>query len=373
MMGADQLSEPATCHNPLFDEQDVEELVIHWLVDLKNEGKARTVALQRLYRLTDRERHYNRIPVVTSSKFDIIQALIPCIAPEASNTSDRRQALLLINNLCVPTEGKLAVFRGSACKSFLSTLLRVIQDRFPESYLATVCLFNLSLCEEMKSFLFAFVPTSSHNQVVEETTTTTMTSTMGSRRLHGNRQPSEYIEALQNSQSLVRTLETVVKDFSPFLATTHAVVSVEGEVIRWTMGIMRNLATVETIAVAIATETTLPAAAVYCLETSLQANKDLVLWKQNSMEDASLMLLVRLAQFGEVCLQAIRTPEAKRVLNGLQGRGGIHETRAKVLLMLFDHQEPPIPDLQPSRQYHLLPNDEGTAIVNLAEEKKEWV
>jgi hypothetical protein len=49
-----------SCHNPLFDEVDIEEIVEHLLHDLKHEGKIRHHALHKLYRLTDRERKHNR-------------------------------------------------------------------------------------------------------------------------------------------------------------------------------------------------------------------------------------------------------------------------------------------------------------------------
>jgi hypothetical protein len=49
-----------SCHNPLFDAVDVEEIVEHLLHDLKHEGKLRHHAMHKLYRLTDRERKHNR-------------------------------------------------------------------------------------------------------------------------------------------------------------------------------------------------------------------------------------------------------------------------------------------------------------------------
>jgi len=53
-------SQTGSCHNPFFDEVDLEDIVIALLKDIRHEGKARTAALHKLYRFTDRERHYNR-------------------------------------------------------------------------------------------------------------------------------------------------------------------------------------------------------------------------------------------------------------------------------------------------------------------------
>ena len=54
-------AQSSSCHNPfLCDEVDVEDVTALLLKDIQHEGKSRTVALQKLYRLTDKERKENR-------------------------------------------------------------------------------------------------------------------------------------------------------------------------------------------------------------------------------------------------------------------------------------------------------------------------
>jgi len=52
----------SSCTHPLFEEAgiDFDSEIPPMLKDLRTEGKLRTAALQRLYRMTDRERKQNR-------------------------------------------------------------------------------------------------------------------------------------------------------------------------------------------------------------------------------------------------------------------------------------------------------------------------
>lgn len=323
----------AACHNPLFDEEDIEDIVEVLLKDLKNEGKLRTAALQKLYRMTDRERQQNRIPVMCTTRYDIISKLIPCMTSKSLAT-DRRQALLLVSNLCVPPENKAAIMLGEPAKNLLPVLLDIVTNRLPESYLATVCLFNLSFLEESKQFLFTYVPP----------------------EMPGDKESKldyHHYAPIQDPTSLLRTLEAAMKEFLPFVVSLpenqRHVMSVEGEVIRYAMGVFRHLSTIDDIAIKIAKETIIPGVAVQCLKASL--GKDLALWKRDSMEDACLMLLVRLSQHGEECIEVLRSDETESVLASLKGRGGIHETRATALLRLLQQDmSPREPELVGTRQ-----------------------
>jgi len=109
------------------------------------DAKKRAAALQRLYQLTNRERHHNRMPLMcrrsvaaaeaaaTTSSLPshnnndyncdiVIRALLPCLdtspAAEAGggggiSVRDRRKALLILANLSVPYENKLAIIMHS--------------------------------------------------------------------------------------------------------------------------------------------------------------------------------------------------------------------------------------------------------------------
>jgi hypothetical protein len=305
------------CHNPLFSEQDIEDIVPSLLRDLRNEGKLRSICLQKLYRLTDRERKQNRVPIVCTTSFDAIGAIINCVTPVASS-ADRRQALLLINNLCIPVENKAAILLGEAMQLLLPVLLLIIRSRQSESYLATVILFNLSFLDDGKSIMFTYVPPEQSMQGQEE---------------------YRHYAPTDNPISLLRTIESAMKDFARYVVSSSSYIvtdptSVEGEAIRWSMGLLRNLATLRENAIVIATETIAPFLAIQCLRSSLAVNKDLSLWKRDSLEDACLMLLVHLAKC-DLCLETLRVNNDAlvSVLESLNGLGGIHETRASALLL----------------------------------------
>lgn len=343
----------ASCHNPLFDEKDVEDIVSTLLLDVKHPGKLRSSALLKLYRLTDRERQENRyvsatayllsyllqmsftlqhsltisavdysvcnfqsVPVVCTTRFNIITSLVPCLSPTGS-TSDRRQALLLINNLCIPVENKAAILLGEPYKVLLPALLQVIASRLHNSYLAAACLFNLSFLEEGQSLLFNYVPPLPPDEEA----------------------PTEYRHStpLDNPTSLFRTLESAVQDFLPFVAVAKeqpTIVSVEGELVRFCMGFFRNL--VQDHAHDVVTESILPDAAVQILQ--IFNSVDLSLWKRDSLPDASLMLLVRLARDSKCVAVLQHSQELKDALKSLKGRGGIHETRATALLKHLEQE-----------------------------------
>ena len=257
------------------------------------------------------------VPVICTAKFNVIAAVVPCLSPIAAKT-DRRQALLLLNNLCIPPENKAAILLGEPYKLLLPALLQIIASRMAESHLAAVCLYNLSFLGEGHSFLFHYVPPPVAGEPLSE---------------------YRHLAPLDNPTSLFRILESAVQDFLPFVSVAQdkpMVVSVEGEVVRWCLGLFSNIEKVNPKAVV--TQSVLPHAAVQCLQYF--SKHDLSLWKRDSLPDISLMLLVRLARDATCVAVLRRSQEARQVLESLEGRGGIHETRAKALLELLQQQEP---------------------------------
>lgn len=245
-----------------------------------------------------------------TTKFDLIGALLPSLSPGGSGI-DRRQALLLINNLCIPMENKAAIMLGEPCGTLIPVLLATIRSRVQECYLAVVCLYNLSLLTEAKSILFRYIP-----------------------------QPESRSETFsEKPTSLLRTIELLTKDCLPFVIKENSseVLSVEREAVRWSLCLMRHLSAVKENAILVANETIFPFAAIQCLELSLQHGKDLGFWRQDSLETSSLMILVHLAQHGEDGVSRMRSyTNVLPVLRQLKGRGGIHESRAVTLLKILE-------------------------------------
>jgi hypothetical protein len=255
------------------------------------------------------------VPVVCTTKWDTIGVVASCVTPEA-DAGDRRQALLLLNNLAIPMENKASILLGEPVESLLPALLKVIHERLPESYLATTCLFNLSYLEDTKKSMFAYVPT------------VTFVSTEVQSAYH-HRPP------LENPGSLLRILESLLKDYSGYLQAA-AVNSVEGEAIRWTMGVLRNLATVKDNAIELTQQTVVPALALHFLKTS---TNELSLWSRDSLEDSCLLLTANLVQSCPAeYLKRIDRATARKALGKIQGKGGIHDMRATSVLALLEEE-----------------------------------
>lgn len=215
-------------------------------------------------------------------------------------------------------ENKAAIMLGEPCVTLIPALLAIIRSRVPECYLAVVCLFNLSLLPDAKPILFRYIPPASLE-----------------------RQPGAHSETFsEKSTSLLRTIESLTKDYLPFVTKLDKalqIVSVEREAVRWSICLMRHLSAVRQNALIVANETIFPSAAIQCLEVSLQNGKDLGFWRQDSLETSSLMILVHLAQHGEDCVSRMRSyTNTLPVLRQLNGKGGIHESRAVTLVRILE-------------------------------------
>lgn len=250
------------------------------------------------------------IPIVCTTKFNVFQGLVPCLSPEASG-QDRRQALLILNNLCIPNENKANILLGEAADYVLPPLLRILTERLPESYLAAVCLFNLSYLDDAKSMLLTYIP----------------------KTFHRVRTEYHYQPPAENSESLLRVFESLIESFSPYLV--HNIQNVQAEAVRWCMGTIRNLVSSRNSATLVANSTLIPQLAIKYLQ---ECDDDLAFWSRDSLPDACLMIIVHLAQYDE-CLDAISSVETRTAMKKLDGRGGIHELRAKAILSRLDGKE----------------------------------
>jgi hypothetical protein len=182
----------------------------------------------------------------------------------------------------------------------MATLLQTIRNGYPEAYLCCVCLMNLSILEDCKGMIVNYVPP----------------GTTGA-----------WQSPLENSFSLLRTLEGIMTKFAPFLKST--VLSVEGEAIRWAMGLFRNLSTTSQNAVLIA-QSKIPSLAARFLQNSPHP---LCKWQKDSLEDHALAFLVQLVNFPE-SLQLLQRghKELGGCLEGIVNLRGIHGMRAGLIV-----------------------------------------
>lgn len=259
------------------------------------------------------------VPAVCTTSYATIQALSTCLNATAAAT-DRRQALLIVNNLCIPTENKAAILFGEPCEPLLNALLALIRDRLPESFLAAVTLLNLSYLQDdhAKMTLYNYIPT-----VVSD-------DNSGAASTYTYQLPGD------DPISTIRTLESLLKDCFPYI--NQKVNSVEQQCCRWSMNVVRNLVTVPENALAVGTKTAIPALAVAALSQADTA--DLRTWVRASLEDACLMLLVHVCKI-DACVNSLKENKAAlenllNVCEKLDGSPGIHQMRAAALFQRLD-------------------------------------
>jgi len=261
------------------------------------------------------------VPIVHSTRFDVIASLALCIGPDAP-TNDRRQALAIFNNLCIPVDNKAVILFRASHKDVLPVLLSVVRSCPEESHLAIVCLFNLAFLDEAKPFLFHYVAPDDGMGKMEQQSGT----------------------ALRNRLSLLRTMEAAVRDVVPVVVAqlssskpTSKEVSLSQEVVRWSMRLLDSLVTCDEDAITVATDTIFPQVAIQFLASTLleDEKKKMICWTSHSLEDNALLLLVHLAQHGDECIHALQSEQMTEMLRRLDGIGGVHGGHVATLTRLL--------------------------------------
>jgi hypothetical protein len=197
----------------------------------------KTESLQKLHDLTKKGKEHNRIPLVSSTKWDIIRVLSTAlleIQDEIATTDkpemnqDRRMICWTLNNLSIPYENKAIMVHGDSSSLLFEALGNVIRRNLPSSYLCIICFFNLTfLAEAIEPIAWYVLPT-----ITETGASTKISIETGHISEKGQR-------LLENPASLLRSLERLMLTNAPFLLSS--VTSVQGEAIRWAVGLIRNI------------------------------------------------------------------------------------------------------------------------------------
>lgn len=251
------------------------------------------------------------------AKVSVWEGLSPCLAADA-NVRDRRQALLLLNNLCIPMENKKAIVLGDGLDIVVPSLMGILREQLPECYLAAVCLYNLSFLSDAKEILYDFTPHVTCDRV------------RSSYRF--NEDPGN------KPDTLFAVVEGMCQAYKPFLRATvdNRNSVVQAEAIRWSLGYVRNLCVDAGNAHQIV-KTSFPQLVGDYLAN--EAPSDMTLWTKDSLPDACLMLLVQLVAFEDCLLPLLSNKQVMKGLSSLEGRGGIHETRARAILARLREEE----------------------------------
>lgn len=236
--------------------------------------------------------------------------------------NDRRQALLILNNLCIPIENKAALIFGEPFEELMDALLAIVRSRTSESYLALATLLNLSYIQD------------DHGKVAIYNYISKLNEPSG-KNVDAASQYGALLP-IDNPSSTVRILESILQDCVPYVIRRREANSVELQCCRWSLNIIRNLiSTIPAFCIAIGQQTAIPALSVQCLAKSDTTN--LGTWTRDSIEDACLMILIHVCQSDE-CVQLLQKnvvamDELLSICEEIKStKPGIHQLRATALL-----------------------------------------
>lgn len=266
-----------------------------------------------------------RVPAVCTTSFATIPILVTCLHLNLP-AGDRRQALLIINNLCIPIENKAAIIFGDAFESLMDALLELIRERVAESYVALVTLVNLTYLQDdhAKIAIFNHIPKLDRRFGGDD----------GAASQYSYKLPGE------SPLSIVRTLESLLRDYVPYAVTQRSINSLEQQCCRWSFNIIRNLiGSVPSHCSIVGKMTQIPVLAIQYLAKSDTTN--LATWSKDSSEDACLMILVHIFRMDDCILVLNNDKVAMENLQSVceelkQTPPGIHQLRAASLLDRLD-------------------------------------
>ena len=253
---------------------------------LNLKGEKSVTATKKIYELCDVHHKENRVPMVCSGKYDVVSALSKCLTRKTGD--GLHLACLALNNLSIPTENKRVMALGPSSKELIGGLCKVIAQDKQASYLCCICITNLSLLEASLTSILQFSPSDGTE-----------------------------IPLLDNRNSLLRVLEKLL---------THAPAVPnpspgERESVRWTCGLIKNLAKSEENA-ALIVKTDIPKCAVENIRSTAVPPSQ---WTSSSLEDASLFVILNLAQW-PVSRESLINAGAIDVINPIMeddGRQGL--------------------------------------------------
>lgn len=323
----------------------------------------RVVALNKIYELTGKKQHL-RVAMVCTTEWNVVDLLTKCLlnqnpcasGDDTMNNNARRIACLILNNLSIPYENKAVMIFGPGSTNLIENLVQIIRLRLPETYLACICLTNLSYLDDaiepILNYSSSAITVCSNSKCVtqlpeeefEVTTRTRLNKLISKRRTtvdmffsprsstsFNQLNPTRgYIHSrspsLVDSNSLLRTLESMMQAYKPFLISE--VVSLERESIRWAMGLLRNLSKRDKHCATIA-RTNIPY--IIC-DIICDSPHPVAHWTEDSLEDMSLLVLARLAR-NDAVKELLNNFDTVKAVYQIAGKGGIHATRASSIIL----------------------------------------
>jgi len=322
-----------------FDEKDLDDWSSSTTQHHKN--KKRSVALKNLYELSSHK--VNRVPLVCTQKYCVIPILAKCLTWnfKSTNTNNfcndeiRRVACLTLNQLSLPFQNKKVMVFGmneTESNHLIQNLNNIIRQRLPETYLCCICLMNLTFLENAIEPIIQFSP-----QNYDLSRNPSLCKSISNRQCH-NSNPKNWkplkgnisnctVPCLDDPNSLLRSIECLMHEHRPFLMSK--ILSMEGEAIRWSVGLLRNLTKKERHCSIIA-KTDIPSLVLSFVQHSPH---QIIRWSKDSLEEMSLTVLGNLSDCEESrnILRLCNAVDVLRSLDEERERLGLNLITARIL------------------------------------------
>ncbi len=225
------------------------------------------------------------------------------IPDDDDNGNTRRLICLTLNQLSLPFQNKKVMVFGNASDLLIENLLKIINQRLPEAYLSCICIMNLTYLESAIDAIFNIttlqeaddtklsLPVRSASNRPNNIDPMEWNNFPNAPKVPASRAPSAVTSFRTSSSSLLRSLASLMQEHKPFLMSK--VLSEEGEAVRWSVGLIRNLTKTESH-VSIIARTEIP---FLILSFIRQSPNPIIRWSKDSLEEMSLTVLGNMASF----------------------------------------------------------------------------
>mmetsp|Transcript_29150 Transcript_29150/g.35522 ORF Transcript_29150/g.35522 Transcript_29150/m.35522 type:complete len:395 (-) Transcript_29150:171-1355(-) len=320
----------ATLNSVESTERPLPAVIPGLLRDMRSEPDV--AALRQIYSLCDNRHRHNRIPLLSSSRWNILAALLHRLDRVTAPAESTSLVCLTLNNLAIPYQNKAVMAVGPNARDLLLALCRVIEERRPEACICIIVLVNLSLHRRAIEPILYF-PSVEMTIATSNSSDTMEAGSASSCCPKSNRR----MEVLDNPHSLLRIIETTMNTNRPGgVAAGDSPVSVESETVRWACGLVSNLS-INLLNAQLIAQTTIPRQILqYLARSATHPNT----WTVESVEDFALRVINRLAWWppSRVCLMEhhVESVMAQIASMAEEGESCVYTMRAAKIAAFLD-------------------------------------
>lgn len=321
-------------HRPHQPQPQMDDIPYLLEIMATKTGGQLSAAVNHIYKLGDVGHKENRVPMVCSGKYNVLEPLAAVLLANEQTGDARHLACLALNNLCIPKENKRVMALGPSSSILLRALCKVMASGEKEAYLCSICLMNLSFLEDnlVRILHYCPVPDGSMIHAPPLDCPESMICVL-ERTLRCADPPAQQQEIVPTNISLFGRIFRSRSD-PKSIQLVH-----KSEKMRWTCGLIKNLATSEENA-SLFGNTRISAHVVDNLRKSESPSSE---WGTNSLEDFSLWIILNLAQWPASRIRLIEAGTVD-VIKHISVDKNVHGLKASMALALLKARLSDYPD-----------------------------